>query len=121
MLHGLALVLLALAVNRGVAEKSLMAATLRATGWIALAAVVSGTAYVAWRLLAERLLAPRQAWRVVLALVAFGAVWLALQLAGGASLAAMTAAEIAWMLSPMWLLLIFTVLAPWSLGRVRHS
>ena len=121
LLHGLALVLLTLAVNRGLAERFLLDAVLRTTGWIALAAVVSGTAYVAWRVLAERLLAPRQAWRVALALAAFGAVWLAMQLAGGASLAAMTAAEIAWRLSPLWLLLIFTVLAPWSLGRVRHT
>ena len=51
---------------------------------------------------------------------AFGAAWLTMLRAAGVSLAGMPATDAAWMLSPALLPLTISVLAPWSLSRIRH-
>jgi len=113
--------LLAWAQSQDVISQRLLVAIVSATGWIAAAALVLGMAYLAWRVLAERLLTPRQAGVIVLVLAVFATAWLLLLRANGVSLAGMPAVGTVAMLWPALLLLIFTVLAPWSLSRIRHT
>jgi len=98
-----------------------LVAILRGTSWVAASAILCATVYLAWRTFAERLLTLRQAWGAVLLSVAFGAAWLTLLRATGLTLAGMSAADAAWMLSPALLPLMVYVLAPWSYSRVRHT
>ena len=118
LLYGLALVLLALG-QRWSALEIPFGAIFRATSWVATAAIVFATAYLAWRVFAERLLTLRQAGVAVLVSAAFAAAWLTLLRAAGVSLAGMPATDAAWMLS-LALLPLMSVLAPWSLSRIRH-
>ena len=118
LLYGLALVLLALAGQRWNGLE------LRSSGrrrWIAASAIVLATGYLFWRAFAERLLTLRQACGAVLVSAAFGAAWLTLLRAAGVSLAGMPATDAVWMLSPALLPLMASVLAPWSLSRIRHT
>ncbi|HET9862874.1 MAG TPA: hypothetical protein VFP37_05490 [Steroidobacteraceae bacterium] len=117
----LSLVLLAWAVNRGVAPQSVLRAVTQATLWVVVALVACGTAYLAWRVCAERVVSPRQALLIALAGVTLGAGWLMLLRAAGVSLAGLSATEAMGGLAPALLPLILAVLAPWSLSRVRHS
>jgi hypothetical protein len=89
--------------------------------WAAAAAIVSATAYLAWRTFAERLLTVRQAWGVVFLSTAFAAAWLTALRAAGVSLAGMSAAGAAWMLVAALIPLTISVLAPWSYSRIRHT
>jgi hypothetical protein len=57
----------------------------------------------------------------VLVSAAFGAAWLTMLRAAGVSLAGMPAADAAWRLSPALLPLMASVVAPWSLSRIRHT
>ena len=121
LLYGLALVLLALAGQRWNGLEILLGAILRATSWVAASAIVLATGYLFWRAFAERLLTLRQACGAVLVSAAFGAAWLTLLRAAGVSLAGMPATDAVWMLSPALLPLMASVLAPWSLSRIRHT
>ena len=89
------------------------------------------TVYLFWRSLAERLLTLRSAvWRLLIS-AAFGAAWvtvlhaagvqLVLRVLAGVQLAGMSTTDALWMLSPVLLPLTVSVLAPWSLSRVRHT
>jgi len=120
-LHGFVLVLMALADRRELALDTLADALFGATQWLAAAAIVLATVYLFWRSLAERLLTPRQACGAILVSAAFGVAWVTVLRAAGVQLAAMPTADAAWMLSPMLLTLMASVLAPWSLGRIRHT
>lgn len=88
---------------------------------MAASAIVLATGYLLWRGLAERLLTPRSASVVVLVSAAFAAAWLTLLRAAGMPLAGMATSDAAWMLFPALLPLTTSVLAPWSLSRVRHT
>jgi hypothetical protein len=121
LLYGLAIALLALATWRGNGPEVPLGAILRATSWVAAAAIVFATAYLAWRTFAERLLTVRQAWGVVFLSTTFAAAWLTVLRSAGLSLADMPAADAVRMLSPAWLPLTVSVLAPWSYSRVRHT
>ena len=79
------------------------------------------TVYLPWRAFAERLLTLRQACGVVLVSAAFGTAWLTLLRAAGVPLAGMPTTDAVWMLSPALLPLMASVLAPWSLSRIRHT
>jgi hypothetical protein len=118
LLYGVVLVLLALAGRRWDVP---LGAILRGTSWAAATAVVFATAYLAWRTLAERLLTVGQASVIVLLSTAFAAAWLTMLRAAGLSLAEMAAADAVRMLSPAWLPLTVSVLAPWSYSRIRHA
>jgi hypothetical protein len=91
------------------------------TRWIDTPAIVVATIYVAWRVFAERLMTLRSAFGAVLVSAAFGAAWVTVLSAAGLQLAAMSTTQAVWMLSPMLLPLMASVLAPWSLSRVRHT
>jgi len=121
LVHGLVLVLLALAVRRGIASALALDTILRGTKWTVAAGTVFATVYLFWSLLRERLLPPRQAGVALLASAAFGAAWFTLLGAGGLHIASMPAIDAAWMLSPALLPLTACVLAPWSLSRIRHT
>jgi hypothetical protein len=121
LLYGVALALLALATWRGFGSAVAIGAILRATSWVAAAAIVVATAYLAWRTFAERLLTVRLAWGVVFLSTAFAAAWLSSLRTAGVSLADMPAADAVRMLAPALLPLTVSVLAPWSYSRVRHT
>lgn len=125
VLHGLVLVPLVLTGYRGVGSKVLweflLGALVWVTHWIDAPAIVLATAYVFWRAFAERLLTVRSTLGVALASAAFGAAWVTLLGAAGVQLALMSAIDTAWVLSPVVLPLAVTALAPWSLGRIRHT
>jgi hypothetical protein len=121
LLHGLVLVLLVLAARRGIGSAFLLDATLGATTWIAMAASVLATVYLVWAVLADRLLTPRQVCGAILVSAAFGAAWLTTLHTAGVQLAGMSAANAISAVSPALLPLMASVLAPWSLSRIRHT
>lgn len=121
LLYGLALVLLALARQRGIGPEISVSAVLRATSWVSAAAMLLATGYLLWRGFAERLLTMRHAWGAVVLSATFAAAWLMVLRAAGLSLTGMSAADAAWMLSPALLPLMVSALAPWSLSRIRHT
>jgi hypothetical protein len=70
---------------------------------------------------AERLLTLRWAFGLVLVSAAFGAAWVTMLRAAGVQLVAMPTMNALWVLSPALLPLTASVLAPWSLNRMRHT
>jgi hypothetical protein len=70
---------------------------------------------------AERLLTLRSACGAVVIAAAFGAAWMTILRAAGVELADVPMTYAFWMLSPAMLPLMATVLAPWSLSRIRHT
>jgi hypothetical protein len=56
----------------------------------------------------------------VLVSLAFGVAWVTLLPAAGVQLAGMPTMDAVWMLAPVLLPLTGSVLAPWSLSRIRH-
>jgi hypothetical protein len=121
LLYGLVLGVLALSGRRGIGPEIPIDAILRVTSWVGASAIALATAYIFWSVLAERLLTIGQALGVVLVSTAFAAASLTLLRAAGLSLADMPAADAVRMLSPALLPLTFSVLAPWSYSRVRHT
>jgi hypothetical protein len=121
LLHGLALVLLALAAQRGIGPEISPDEVFGATSWLAAAVVVLATVYLCWASLAERLLTLGQACGAVLVSAAFGTAWVTMLRAAGVQLSAMPATEAIWLLSPALLPLAAGVLSPWSFSRVRHT
>jgi hypothetical protein len=121
LLYGLVLGLLALAGQRGIGPEIPLRAILRTTSWVAAAAIVFATAYLASRTFAERLFPLRSALVAVLVSAAFAAAWVTLLRAAGVQLAGMSAIGVVWTLSPVLLPLMAGVLAPWSLSRIRHT
>ena len=82
--------------------------------------MVLATVYVFWSAFAERLLTVRYASGAVAISAAFGAAWLTVLHMAGVQLAGMSAMNAVSILSPALLPPIFSVLAPWSLSRIRH-
>jgi hypothetical protein len=121
LLFSFVLVLLAWAAQRGIGSESLLRAILSATGWMVAAAIVFGTAYLARRAIAERLLTTRQALGVVLVSAAFGAAWVTVLRTAGVQFGGTPAADTLWIVAPVLLPLMAGVLAPWSLNRMRHT
>ena len=112
LLAYLALVLVDLAGQYGIVSTFLVDAIFSATGWIATAAMLFATLYLFWNSLLERVLTVRYACGAFVIVAAFGAAWLTLRNAAGAQLA---------MVWPLLLPLIASILAPWSLSRLRHA
>jgi hypothetical protein len=121
LLYGLALALLALAVRTGFASAFLLNVVFETTRWIAAAAIVLATVYLFWSGLAERLVTLRYVCSALLVSAVFAASWLAVLRAGGVQLAAMPTTNAVSMLLPVLLPLMGSVLAPWSLNRLRHT
>ena len=121
LLHGFVLVLLALAAQRGFGVEALTDAVFGTTRGVATAAIVLATVYLLSRVLVDRLLTVRSASLAVLVSAAFAAAWVTVLSAAGVSLAAMPATDAVWTLLPVLLPLTASVLAPWSLSRIRHT
>jgi hypothetical protein len=125
LLHGAVLIPLVLTGYRGVGSQTLWEFLVNAlawvTRWIDAPAIVCATVYVSWRALDEQLLTLRSACGAVLISAAFGAAWLTMLRAAGVQLADTSTPYAFWMLSPVLLPLMASVLAPWSLSRVRHT
>lgn len=120
LLYGLGLALLKLAEELGIGPEFLLDALFWATRWIAAAAMALTTVYLCWSGLAERWLTLRYLCGALLVSAAFGAAWLTMLRAAGVQLAGMPTMDAVWMLSPALLPLMASVLAPWSLNRIRH-
>jgi hypothetical protein len=89
--------------------------------WIATAAMVLTTVYVFWSGFAERVLTTRYASGAVAISAAFGAAWLTVLHMAGVPLAGMSATNPISVVSAALLPLMASVLAPWSLSRIRHT
>jgi len=112
---GVAMILLVLAGRSGIASPFLAGAIFEATFWISGAAMVFTAIYLLWSGIAERVLTVRYACGAVAISAAFGAALVTvLQPAG---IPAAIGLGILWLVL---LLLTVGVLAPWSLGRIRH-
>jgi hypothetical protein len=120
LLYGLALALLMLAGELGIGPEFLLDVLFGATRWIAAAAMALTTVYLFWSGRAERWLTLHYLCGALLISAAFGAAWLTVLRAAGVQLAGMPTMDAVWILSPALLPLIASVLAPWSLNRIRH-
>jgi hypothetical protein len=121
LLSGLALALLALAERKGIVSPFVFDAIFAAARWIFFAAMVFTTVYVFRSGFAERVLTIRYASGAVAISAAFGAAWLTVLHMAGVQLAGMSATNAISVVSPALLPLMASVLAPWSLSRVRHT
>jgi hypothetical protein len=124
LLYGLVLVLLFQAEQYGIASEFVLYEAQDVTNSvIAVVAAASAlaTVYLFWIVLAERLLSLRHACGALLVSAAFAAAWVTVLGAAGVRLAGMPTTDAFWMLSPALLPLTASVLAPWSLDRIRHT
>jgi hypothetical protein len=121
LLAGLALALLALVARNGTVSPFVFDAIVAAARWIFFAALLITTAYVFWSGFAERVLTIRYASGAVAMSAAFGAAWLTVLHMVGVQLAGMSATNAISVVSPALLPLMASVLAPWSLSRIRHT
>jgi hypothetical protein len=121
LLYGVALALVALAARNGIAPEYLVDALFSATRWGAAAAMVLATVYFFWSGFTERVLTMRYACGALAISAAFAAAWLTVLQLAGVQLAGMPPADAVWGLLPALLPLTASVLAPWSLSRVRHT
>ena len=124
LLQVFVLVLLTLAEQYRIAPTLVLYAAQDVTIWVikvVAAASVLATVYFFWTVLAERLLTPRQACGAILVSAAFGAAWMTLLTAAGVPLGRMPATDaVQLVMWPTLLPLMASVLAPWSLSRIRH-
>ena len=122
LLYGLAFVLRAPAGQGGNGwEVLFMDALFRATPWALAAAIMLAAAYLLWRSFTERLLTLGQACGALGFSATFGAAWVTVLTAAGVPISTMPAGDAIGMLSPALLPLMASVIAPWSLSRVRHT
>jgi hypothetical protein len=120
LLLGFALALLALAELNGNVSPSVGDAIFAAVRWIAGAATILAITYVFWSGFAERVLTMRYACGVFVLSSVFGAAWLMMLHAAGFQFAGMPATNFHAVLWPVLLVPLVSVLAPWSLNRIRH-
>jgi hypothetical protein len=121
LLYCLALIVLAVAEGNGIVSEILLVAIVRATPWIAAAAMVFATVYLLWSGFAERALTARYACGALVVSVAFGAAWVMTLRAGGVQFDGMSTTDAVLILSPVLLPLMASVLSPWSFNRIRHT
>jgi hypothetical protein len=121
LLYCLSLIVLAVAAENGFASTFLLSAIVTATRWIATAAMVLTTVYLLWSGFAERTLTTGYVSSVLVISAAFGAAWLTVLQAAGVQLGEMRALDAVWILSPVLLPLMASVLSPWSFNRIRHT
>jgi hypothetical protein len=121
LLSGLALALLALAERNGIVSPFVFDALFAAARWTFFGAMAFTTVYVFRSGFAERVLTIRYASGAVAMSAAFGAAWLTVLHMAGVQLAGMSATNAISVVSPALLPLMASVLAPWSLSRIRHT
>ena len=125
LLNAFVLLVLVQAEEHGIASPAVLYAAQDAINWVIKvvgAASVLATGYLFWTDLAERLLTPLQACGAMLIAAAFGAAWATVLTAAGVPLSTMPATNaVQLVMWPTLLAMMASVLAPWSLGRVRHT
>jgi len=121
LFSALALALLALAARKGIVPPFVFGAIFAAARWTFFAAMAGAIVYVSWTGFAERVLTLRYASGALAISGAFAAAWVTVLHMAGAQLAGMSAMNAVSILSPASLPLMASVLAPWSLSRVRHT
>jgi hypothetical protein len=118
---GLAIVLLALARKSGIAPTMPINAILQASFWIAMLLVSLATLYLFWNGIASRVLTAGYMSGAIVVTAVFAAALLTMAYTLDGPLTRITAPAIAAMAFPVLLVLMNSVLAPWSLDRVRHA
>jgi hypothetical protein len=108
-------------LHEGESPRRLLNAALGATLWIIAATVALTTVYLFWRAIAEGLFTPLQAGIAVLVSAVFLAAWLTFLRAVGVSLGDLSMGSAVATVWPVTLPLLASVVAPWSLSRVRHG
>lgn len=119
---GLAIIVLIVARENGLASAALVDAIIWATGWIATAAIVLTTIYLFWSGFAQRTLTARYACGALVISAAFVAAWVTVLRAAGVHPTGMFDTNVARLLWSVLLLITMTnVAAPWSFNRIRHT
>jgi hypothetical protein len=101
--------------------EAMLAWFFRATPWMAAATITVATVYLCWVCISERLLTLRHVGGAILVCAAFGAAGMTLLRAAGLQLAGMSTTATVWLLLAALLPFTVSLLAPWSLSRVRHT
>lgn len=117
---GLALVMLAAAAKNDLIPGGPIGTLFAAMGWIFVSSLVLSIVYLFWKGFAERALTSAYASAAVLIAVVFGAAWIANLLLAGFPFAGASPGLIAGAGWPVLLPLLVGLLAPWSMGRLRH-
>jgi hypothetical protein len=120
LLFGLALALLALAERNEIVPSFAVDAIFAAARWIFVTAIVFTTVYVCWSGFAERVLTARYVCVALVLSAVFGAAWLTMLHAADVQFTRVPATNFDAVLWPVLLLPLISVLAPWSLNRIRH-
>ena len=121
LLAALALALLAPSARNGSVSPFVFGTLFAAARWTVFGAMVFTTVYVFWSGFAERVLTLRYTGGAVAISAAFGAAWLTALSTAGVQLAGTSATNAISVVSPALLPLMASVLAPWSLSRIRHT
>jgi hypothetical protein len=121
LFYCLALILLAVTEGDGIASAFLLGAMVTATCWIAAAGMVFTIIYLLWSGFAERALTTRYVCGALVISGVFGAAWVAALQGAGVQWGGMPRTDAVWILWPVLLPLMASVLAPWSLNRIRHT
>jgi hypothetical protein len=108
---GLAMILLTLAIRKGLGPTHLVGEIVTVSFWMSGAAMLLATIYLFWRGFAERALTARYACGALAIAAVFFAAWRA----------GMPAAEAVGILWLALAVLMVGVLAPWAFHRVRHA
>jgi hypothetical protein len=108
-------------LDEGESQQRLLDAVFGTTFWIFAAALLLATVYLFWMAVAEGLFTPLQAGIAVLVSAVFLAAWLTFLRAIGVSIGDLSLGSAIATMSPVVLPLLASVIAPWSLSRVRHS
>lgn len=118
---GLAIVLLGLAHKSGMAPSIPINTILKASFWIAMLIASAATIYMLWDGITSRVLTARYLGGAILVTVAFAAAMLTMVHTLDGPSKEITAPVVAAMMFPVLLILMNSVLAPWSLDRARHA
>ena len=102
-------------------ELELLAALFGEMTWIVGFVMTVATVFVVWRSIADQLLTLGLACGAILVSVAFSAAGVTLLGAAGLQLVRMSTTATVWLLVAALLPLTVSLLAPWSLSRVRHT
>jgi hypothetical protein len=119
--HCLALVLVGFAKVNGIVSPLVAEIAFKATGATILLAMVLAIVYLFWSGFTQRVLTIRYATVAVLISAAFAAAWLTLLQAIGVQLSGTAVASALAVLWPVLLPPLASLLAPWSLSRLRHQ
>lgn len=118
---GCAITLAALAGKSGIVSPSAAGTVVAAAVWIATAVILVATIYFFWSNIAERALPTDYLVGALAIVAAFGVAYAIVLRGAGEPNSATHPTAMVMMLWPVLLLLLGSVVAPWSLNRARHS